>query len=384
MPEGYLHLTYEQRCQIYALLQSGHSQAYIARQIGVDRSTISRELVRNTGARGYRFKQAHDKASRRRQEASDQPRKMTPDVVELIEEKLTQEQWSPDQISGRLAKDGVAFISHEIIYQHVWKDKKDGGKLYLHLRHSGKKYNKRKGKNSGRGLIPNRVDIDQRPAIVAAKSRIGDWEADTIIGANHKGAVMSHVERRSKYTKLAKLPDKSANSVVQACRRVLLPLADRIETITYDNGKEFASHAKIATSLRALCYFAKPYHAWERGLNEHTNGLVRQYFQKGSDLSMLSDADVQRVEDKLNSRPRYSAIRHLARCSPTPSLCVLHFTVEWALHEKISRVASSLSVFCGPRPPHVVGNPSLRESVKLVLLCLGVIFWCVAHVNPVD
>src|ERR1700694_4576840 len=173
MPEGYLHLTYEQRCQIYALLQSGDSQAYIARQIGVDRSTISRELVRNTGARGYRFKQAHDKASRRRQEASDQPRKMTPDVVELIEEKLTQEQWSPDQISGRLAKDGVAFISHEIIYQHVWKDKKNGGKLYLHLRHSGKKYTRRKAKNAGRGLIPNRVDMDRRPAIVAAG--LGPW-----------------------------------------------------------------------------------------------------------------------------------------------------------------------------------------------------------------
>ena len=131
MPEGYLHLTCEQRCQIYALLQSGHSQAHIARQIGVDPSTISRELVRNTGARGYRFKQAHEKASQRRQEASDKPRKMTPDLVELIEEKLTQEQWSPDQISGRLAKDGVAFISHERIYQHVWKDKKDGGTLYL-------------------------------------------------------------------------------------------------------------------------------------------------------------------------------------------------------------------------------------------------------------
>ena len=123
MPEGYLHLTCEQRCQIYALLQSGHSQAHIARQIGVDPSTISRELVRNTGARGYRFKQAHEKASQT-PEASDKPRKMTPDLVELIEEKLTQEQWSPDQISGRLAKDGVAFISHERIYQHVWKDKK--------------------------------------------------------------------------------------------------------------------------------------------------------------------------------------------------------------------------------------------------------------------
>ena len=115
---------------------------------------------------------------------------------------------------------------------------------------------------------------------------------------------MSHVERTSKYTKLAKLPDKNADSVVQACARVLLPLADRIETITYDNGKEFASHAQIATSLGALSYFAKPYHSWERGLNEHTNGLFRQYFPKGSDLSILSDADVQRVEDKLNSRPR--------------------------------------------------------------------------------
>ena len=111
MPEGYLHLTCEQRCQIYALLQSGHSQAHIARRIGVDPSTISREVVRNSGARGYRFKQAHEKASQRRKEASDKPRKMTPDLVELIEEKLTQEQWSPDQISGRLANDGVAFIS---------------------------------------------------------------------------------------------------------------------------------------------------------------------------------------------------------------------------------------------------------------------------------
>ena len=304
MPEGYLHLTCEQRCQIYALLQSGHSQAHIARKIGVDPSTISRELVRNTGARGYRFKQAHEKASHRRKEASDKPRKMTPDLVELIEEKLTREQWSPDQISGRLAKDGVAFISHERIYQHVWKDKKDGGALHLHLRHSGKKYNKRKGKNSGRGLIPNRVDIDQRPSIVAAKSRIGDWEADTIIGANHRGAVMSHVERKSKYTKLAKLRDKTADFVVRACARVLLPLADRIKTITYDNGKEFASHVEIATSLGSLSYFAKPYHSWERGLNEHTNGLFRQYFPKGSDLSIVSDTDVQKVEDKLNSRPR--------------------------------------------------------------------------------
>src|SRR5271156_1396502 len=117
-------------------------------------------------------------------------------------------------------------------------------------------------------------------------------------------AIMSHVERKSKYTKLAKLPDNSANSVVKATRRILLPLASRVETITYDNGKEFASHAEIVAALGAKSYFAKPYHSWERGLNEHTNGLVRQYFPKGTDFSTLSNADVQRVENKLNSRPR--------------------------------------------------------------------------------
>ena len=304
MPEGYLHLTCEQRCQIFALLKSGHTQAHIARQIGVDPSTISRELARNSGASGYRFGQAHEAASGRRHAASSTPRKMTPEVVAVVEEKLTQEQWSPEQISGRLAQEGVATVSHESIYRHVWNDKKDGGNLYLHLRHSGKKYNKRKGRNSGRGLIPNRVDIDRRPAIVATKSHIGDWEADTIIGARHQGAILSHVERKSKYTKLVSLPDKTADAVVQASARMLGPLANRIETITYDNGKEFAAHVEIAASLQANCYFAKPYHAWERGLNEHTNGLVRQYFPKGSDLSIVTNAEVQKVEDKLNSRPR--------------------------------------------------------------------------------
>src|ERR1700726_3668927 len=196
MPEGYLHLTCEQRCQIYALLRSGHTQSHIAHQIGVDPSTIGRELARNSGARGYRFKQADEKASLRRHQASGTPRKMTPAVVAVIEEKLTQQQWSPEQISGRLAQEGVATISHESIYRHVWNDKKDGGNLYLHLRHSGKKYNKRKGRNSGRGLIPNRVDIDQRPAIVATKSRIGDWEADTIIGPRHQGDILFACNRR--------------------------------------------------------------------------------------------------------------------------------------------------------------------------------------------
>lgn len=304
MPKGYHHLTYEHRCQIFAHLQSGHSKAAIARLIGVAPSTISRELDRNGGKRGYRIPQAQAKASKRRKEASLTPRKMTPDLVNLVEEKLTGEQWSPDQISGWLKRHGIANISHETIYRHIWADKKSGGTLYIHLRHSGKKYNKRKGKTSGRGLIPNRTDIDQRPAIVAEKSRIGDWEADTIIGAGHKGAILSHVDRMSKYTKLAKLPNKTSAAVVKACARILGPIADRIETITYDNGKEFAAHAEIAAGLGAQTYFAKPYHSWERGLNEHTNGLVRQYFPKGTDFSTLTHAEVKSVEDKLNSRPR--------------------------------------------------------------------------------
>ena len=304
MPKGYRHLTYDKRCQIYALLKSGCAKAEVARQIGVHRSTITKELKRNTGRKGYRYIQAQEKASARRVAASGAPRKMKPGLVREIEEKLTQEQWSPDQISGWLRRQGRACVSCERIYRHIWKDKRNGGGLWRHLRHNGKKYNKRKGKNSGRGLIPGRVDIAERPAIVAEKRRIGDWEGDTIIGRSPKGAILTHVDRKSKYTKLAILPDKSAASVQKACDASLLPIAHKIETITYDNGKEFAGHAQIAAKLGAQIYFAKPYHSWERGLNEHTNGLVRQYFPKGSDFSTLTPADVQRVEDKLNSRPR--------------------------------------------------------------------------------
>jgi IS30 family transposase len=304
MRKGYRHLTYDKRCQIYALLKSGCAKAEIARQIGVHRSTITNELKRNTGRKGYRYKQAQEKASGRRAAASGAPRKMKPGLVHEIEEKLTQEQWSPDQISGWLKKQGRASVSHERIYQHIWKDKRNGGELWRCLRHSGKKYNRRKGKNSGRGLIPGRVDIAERPAIAAEKCRIGDWEGDTIMGRSPKGVILTHVDRKSKYTKLAMLADKSATSVQKACDAALLPIAHKIETITYDNGKEFAGHVGIAAKLGAQIYFAKPYHSWERGLNEHTNGLVRQYFPKGSDFSTLTPADVQRVEDKLNSRPR--------------------------------------------------------------------------------
>lgn len=281
------------------------SKSDCAKQIGVHRSSITRELKRNTGERGYRFGQAQAKADARRQKAAQVRRKMTPALKARIEADLTERQWSPEQIAGRLRLEGGPSVSHERIYQHIRTDKKAGGTLWKHLRHRGKPYNVgKKGKTAGRGLIPGRVDIDQRPSVVEEKSRIGDWEGDTIVGKARKGAIASHVERFSKLTKLSLLPSRAAEGVVHACRSDLMPLSDFVLTITYDNGKEFAKHQEISTLLDAQVYFAKPYHSWERGLNEHTNRLVRQYFPKGTDFATLTHADVQAVEDKLNNRPR--------------------------------------------------------------------------------
>ena len=200
MAAGYHHVTRDIRCQIYALKSMGQSLGKIALAVGRDKSTISREISRNTGERGYRFKQADEKAKKRRSEASKAAKKLTEEMQSRIREKLI-EGWSPDQISGRLKLEGKA-ISHETIYQFVWRDKRSGGKLYKHLRHRGKRYNKRSSGKAGRGCIPDRVDITARPSIVEMKSRIGDWEGDTIIGAKHKGAIVSYVDRHSKFTLL--------------------------------------------------------------------------------------------------------------------------------------------------------------------------------------
>jgi transposase, IS30 family len=302
--KGYRHLTHDDRCQIHALKKSGLCQSEIARQIGVDKGTISREIHRNGGGSEYCFEHAQNLSSSRRHTASSRPTKMTPECIAFIEEKLVQEQWSPEQISGRMKLMFGNSISHERIYQHIWEDKKFGGTLYKHLRHHGKKYNKRKGCNAGRGLIPNRVDIDERPKIVDEKQRIGDWELDTIIGKNHDGAIVSMVERKSKFTKLILVPNKTAAAVTSAIISALIPLKSAVTTMTADNGKEFAMHEDLTRVLDAQVYFAKPYHSWERGLNEHTNGLVRQYFPKGTRFDTLRQEDVQKVEDLLNARPR--------------------------------------------------------------------------------
>lgn len=324
---AYQHLTYELRCQIYALKSKGLLQKEIAMQLNVDAATISREIKRNSGARGYRFKQAQEKAESRRREASSKPKRMTESMVKVIDSKL-EVKWSPEQISGVLQANGTP-ISHESIYRHVWADKCSGGELYKHLRRTGKKYNYKAGSKAGRGCIPGRVDIKERPAIVDKKQRFGDWEADTIIGAQHKGAIVSLVDRQSKFTFLYGLPNKCSALATEAIISCLEMLPKKMKkTITYDNGKEFSSHEKIAKALGVKCYFATPYHSWERGLNEHTNGLVRQYFPKSTDLSIIPSDEIQFVEDQLNDRPRkvlgYRTPREVTMGLKKPSPIALH------------------------------------------------------------
>ena len=301
MPKGYHHVTRDIRSQIYALKATGISLHKIAVIVERDVSTISREIKRNTGGRGYRYKQADAKAIERRENASRTPQKFTPTLVKIIEENLLKE-WSPDQISGRLKEKGIASISHEAIYQHIWKNKRAGGVLYKQLRHNGKKYNKRSSGKAGRGCIPNRVDITERPQIVEQKVRIGDWEGDTVISAVSKTAILTVVDRHSKFTRIKKLGRKTAENVRTAMKEVMSSLP--VYTVTYDNGMEFAAHQGIAADLNARCYFAAPYHSWERGLNEHTNGLIRQYLPKSMDFKDVTDDEIQAIEDRLNHRPR--------------------------------------------------------------------------------
>jgi transposase, IS30 family len=300
----YRRITYEDRCQIYALNTRGASQESIAEVLGVSQSAVSREICRNGGQRGYRFKQAEAKAQAR-QAIRSKPRKLTAPVRRKIEGKLRQMRWSPEQISGWLRDQGIK-LSHERIYQMIWQDKRDGGNLWRCLRRRGKRYNKRAGKNAGRGLIPNRTDISERPAIVARKARLGDWEGDTVVSAGHNGGLLTLVERKSKLTKISKLRRSTARATQRATVRRLKPINNFVHTITFDNGKEFAAHQDIAHALKARIFFATPYHAWERGLNENTNGLIRDFFPKGTDFSTISNAEVTKVERLLNARPRKS------------------------------------------------------------------------------
>ena len=299
---SYKQPTQEERYQIYILKKAEYSQTQIAELLERDKSTISRELRRNRGLKGYRPRQAHNLALRRRYDKA-QPRIGNP-VWQLVE-ALIRDEWSPEQIVGRVEMEQGVSISHEWIYQHVYTDKRSGGNLYRFLR-CQKVRRKRYGLYSRRGTIPNQVSIDERPAIVDAKRRFGDWEGDTVIGKSHRGALVTLVERKSLYTVIRSVIHKTAAAVRAAVVDGLTPYIDRVHTITYDNGREFADHEGMASDLETRIYFAHPYASWERGLNENTNGLIRQYFPKDRDLRTVTTREIEKAMDKLNHRPRKS------------------------------------------------------------------------------
>lgn len=297
----YKQLTSEQRYQISALKKMGHGPTEIAQALDVHKSSISRELRRNTGERGYRPKQADEKARARRANATPKKRIST-ETWEGVDEKLRQD-WSPEQVSGWLEKRQAIHISPEWIYQHILADQQAAGDLATHLRQHGKR-RKRYGQYDRRGNLPDRVSIDERPPRVDQRERLGDWEIDTLIGQGHQGALVSLVERKSRYTLLQPVIQRLAHLVADATISLLRPFADVVHTITGDNGKEFAEHVRIAETLNANFYFAHPYSAWERGTNENTNGLVRQYFPKKTDFSKVGLAETKLAVDRLNQRPR--------------------------------------------------------------------------------
>jgi IS30 family transposase len=290
---NYTHLTREERYQIYALKKAGHKQNKIAEVLERSESTISRELSRNCGRRGYRPKQAHGKSVERQ---AINARTIDDATWQFAEDRLL-EQWSPEQISGHAA------ISPETVYQRVYANKRAGGLLWKNLR-CQKQRKKRYGKAERRGTIPNRLSIDDRPAIVETRSRIGDWEADTVIGKNHRQAIVSIVDRKTGFTLIRKVERKTALAVSQAMIGLLKPYRKKVHTITSDNGKEFAGHKEIASKLKADFYFAHPYSSWERGTNENTNGLIRQYFPKNRDFTTITQQEIDMAMDRLNNRPR--------------------------------------------------------------------------------
>jgi len=297
---SYTQLTQEQRYQIYAFMQTQQTQSAMAALLGVHKSTISREVRRNRGQRGYRPQQAHDLAVTRRQ--AKVRSRIDGGTWRRIDTRL-QEEWSPEQISGWLKREHFAPVSPEWIYRHILKDKAHGGDLHHHLQ-CHKRRRKRYGSYDRRGQLVNRISIDARPALVNERRRVGDWEVDTIIGVGHQQALVSLTERYSRLTLLQKVTRKTAEEVSAAVRTLLAPLAAWVHTLTSDNGKEFADHERIAEDLDAAFFFAHPYASWERGLNENTNGLVRQYFPKHRWFTTLTPQEVKVVMHKLNHRPR--------------------------------------------------------------------------------
>lgn len=288
------------RIVIANMRQAGKNQMEIAQAIGFSQATISKELSRNRGERGYRPVQAERLAMERKIQKRTRPKVMVGILKDEVEARLRIKH-SPDQISNSLMLRGLK-VSHETIYQYLVDDRKAGGDLSLNLRINGKRRYRRRSK-IGRGeKIPNRVDIEERPLIISGRNRYGDWEADLIQGAAGSGFLLSIYERKSRVGRLHLLPDKSSAGTMRGIVTILSGLT--VHSITYDNGLEFAMHELVNELLECKSYFCKPYRSWEKGGVENYNGLVRQYFPKGYDFATITTERLVEVEEEINNRPR--------------------------------------------------------------------------------
>lgn len=305
---SYRQLNADERLRLYQLKQLNQlSIRGIARQMGRSHSTISRELRRNQSKDGlYLPDTAQVQRQQRRQAAKTAFQSVGDECLEQVKARL-QQYHSPQQIAGRLKYQGQSGVSHESIYQMIYQNYKGMGRYSRFLRHSHIKRQHRGSSRQKRGLIPNRVGIEQRPAIAEAKTQLGHWESDTIVGANHLGAIATHVDKASKYLVARVMKNRTALEMNRVSIAAFSDIAaDKRRTFTFDNGKEFSAHERLSDALGVECYFANPYHSWERGLNEHTNGLIRQFFPKGSNFKIVKQYQVDQVVELINHRPRKS------------------------------------------------------------------------------
>jgi IS30 family transposase len=308
---SYQQLTLEERFVIYHLRLMRLSMREIACRLNRHHSTISRELKRN-GARYpgavYWAVSAQECAQRRRERARHHRRRAHQALSQYVVERL-QAHWSPETIAGRLRLDFPTDmqmrVSHEAIYRWLYLDAKAGGELYQCLRFQHKRRRKQRRYGSLRGLIPGRVSISERPAIVEQRARFGDWEGDTVYGRRTRDCLLTQVERKSRYLMAAKISDRQARTVAQCYieQFAALPLSWR-QTLTLDNGKEFCAFSQVEQHTGLSVFFADPYCAWQRGCNENSNGLLRRYFPKGTDFSQVSEEQLAAVIENLNNRPR--------------------------------------------------------------------------------
>lgn len=303
---SYRHLTLEERYHIQAYKEAGYKQNEIAKKIKVNPSTISRELQKNSTKihKRYTAAKANQVASDRRMYASRKSNKKLDKKLKNIIMEYILEDWSPEQISARLKLIGSADISFVRIYQFIEQDKQEGGDLYTHLRFHHTGHRRARYGSKSKGKIKDRVSISQRDETVDDKIRVGDWEIDTIVGANQKGAITTVVERKTSLVRISIPTTKKAIDIENETIRIMSPLKDKIHTITSDNGLEFSNHKNISQALDYEHYFCHPYSSWERGLNEYTNGLIRQYIPKGTGFDDITLEYITMIEDKLNNRPR--------------------------------------------------------------------------------